>query len=800
MAVRKITKLEMLALSQPLSDLYTGLETDLLANIAEFLAAGTLDLPSSQWKLKMLAQLGALDKLNMQTIAAYAALMPDVLTDTLETAALEAIGEMEPGFAALARDGIVKQTEVPIERSMAAALQTYQKQARQSLNMVNTVMKYKARAAAQTAIKDAAELSDKQEFLDMLNKAAGKAVTGIESRQAAMRQCIREMSEKGIPAFVDKRGREWSPEAYVNMDIRTTVANVAHQAQFQRMDDYGLNLVEVSSHSGARPKCARDQGKIFNRSGESGTTTDLRGREIRYYAWSDSSYGEPDGLLGINCGHQIYPFMPGVSLQTYFPIDEEENAKEYARRQQQRELERRVRKARRECMMLETAGDKEGLKKAKAKLNTRVQTLRTYCDENGLKYKPDRTAVVDYKKSMAGFVPADKRKKIAEIQRKGLDISGGNTTLSKPKNTFIEAKSIEEAEKFALEHGIRHVDYSDLPLEMANVLNEAAMTLPEDIRPAYIGSGKSIQKVTGAKFSRKEKDYYGVHVDALQLRFGEYPNIEYDFEGGQCVGISTAYKTPDKIRKSKMDGNKKYAEKHDGHTQFFNTDGKSTPFHEMGHVYADKRGIPDGFEADAKRWYEESNCDMLKSKGEAWAEAWGAYHTKNPDLPEYIAKYIENATATPIDFSGGSGIIKKSGAISGALNPLSKRADEHAERYYAAVRKMTTDVKRISENTGYSEELIQSIKDFVFNEKHDLGDKFDYFVPDYKMAESWQRLIDGKDIKPHDLTLLKHEKMERELMASGYTQEEAHLITSKTYNYAKEAEEYYDQIEKHRKK
>lgn len=45
----------------------------------------------------------------------------------------------------------------------------------------------------------------------MLNKAAGKTVSGIESRQAAMRQCIKEMTDKGIPAFVDKRGREWSP-------------------------------------------------------------------------------------------------------------------------------------------------------------------------------------------------------------------------------------------------------------------------------------------------------------------------------------------------------------------------------------------------------------------------------------------------------------------------------------------------------------------------------------------------------------------------------------------------------------
>ncbi len=79
-----------------------------------------------------------------------------------------------------------------------------------------------------------------------------------------------------------------------------------------------------------------------------------------------------------------------------------------------------------EGIFCRATGDKEGLKKAKAKLNTRVQTLRAYCDDNGLKYKPDRTAVVDYKKSMAGFVPADKRKKIAEIQRKGLDISGGS--------------------------------------------------------------------------------------------------------------------------------------------------------------------------------------------------------------------------------------------------------------------------------------------------------------------------------------------------------------------------------------
>lgn len=275
----------------------------------------------------------------------------------------------------------------------------------------------------------------------MLGKAAGKAVTGAESRQAAMRQCIKEMSEKGIPAFVDKRGREWSPEAYINMDIRTTVSNAAHQAQFDRMEDYGLNLVEVSSHNGARPKCAKDQGKIFNRSGKGGYTTDLHGKSIRYYAWSDSSYGEPDGLLGINCGHHIYPFIPGISYQTYFPYDEEENKEQYKKIQNQRELERRVRKSKRECMMLEKTGDTEGLQKAKETLKTRQQALKQYCTDNDLKYKPDRTAVVDYKKSVSGFTPSDEKNRITEIKAKAVDKSGGSGIIKagEAKNMSINA-------------------------------------------------------------------------------------------------------------------------------------------------------------------------------------------------------------------------------------------------------------------------------------------------------------------------------------------------------------------------
>ena len=52
-----MTKLEMMQLSQSLSDLYTGLETDLIANIAEYLAAGKIDSPTAQWKIQSARQI-----------------------------------------------------------------------------------------------------------------------------------------------------------------------------------------------------------------------------------------------------------------------------------------------------------------------------------------------------------------------------------------------------------------------------------------------------------------------------------------------------------------------------------------------------------------------------------------------------------------------------------------------------------------------------------------------------------------------------------------------------------------------
>ena len=115
-----------------------------------------------------------------------------------------------------------------------------------------------------------------------------------------------------------------------------------------------------------------------------------------------------------------------------------------------------------------------------------------------------------------------------------------------------------------------------------------------------------------------------------------------------------------------------------------------------------------------------------------------------------------------------------------------KRMDEHAERYYEEIRKRKSDVAAISENTGFSVEDVEIIKQHIFITEHDLGDEvFERFSTSYDMAVSWQRLIDGKNIQEMDIVLLNHELMELNLMAQGYNYKSAHNITEQKYNYIK---------------
>lgn len=325
-----MTTLEQLNLSQPLTDVYTAMETDLMMAIARQLAAGGEINATSEWRLKKLAEAGALSKETVQIIASYTGIQSDLITETIEGAAMGVADRLEPALQACARDGYISAVGgTPISESMKNVVTNFRSQAKTDLNLVNTVMQYKANSAYKNLVNKIYDDTKRQELLGVLGKHTLEVASGGTSRQEAVRNCIKEFSQKGIPAFVDKRGREWSPEAYINMDIRTTVNNTANAAQDACCDKYGLDLIQVSSHMGARPKCAIDQGKLYSRSNRSGIAHDGDGNEIPFYPWSSTSYGQPDGILGINCHHHKYPFADGVNFQRYFPYDKDENEERY---------------------------------------------------------------------------------------------------------------------------------------------------------------------------------------------------------------------------------------------------------------------------------------------------------------------------------------------------------------------------------------------------------------------------------------------------------------------------------------
>ena len=401
--------LEQLNLATPIAETYSEVETALINHIARQLTANpdTMINATSEWRIQMLARMGRLNKDTAKIIASKVKKVPDKVQSVVNNAIDTVLAEHR-----------LEMTD-KLSGNIFKALESYDRQAvKDKYNQANTVMQYKAKQAYKNGVNAVADrfermmqknLDNSQEYLDVLNKQAMAVTLGETTRTQALRETITEMSEKGIPAFVDASGREWSPEAYVNMDIRNTAKNAALAAEFASLDELGQDVILVSSHEGARPKCAPYQGKFFSRSGKSGTIKDARGKEYTYTSLSDTSFGEPDGLFGINCGHRMRGVSDGTFINREEHYSEKENSEEYEKVCKQRQMERKIRADKRTQEALEAAGDTEGAKELKKKITAENKQLRAYCEQEGLTYRQDRTQIYGYtdttrKKKAVDFV------------------------------------------------------------------------------------------------------------------------------------------------------------------------------------------------------------------------------------------------------------------------------------------------------------------------------------------------------------------------------------------------------------
>lgn len=392
-------KFEPAKLAEPLQKVYQDVTDQVLENIARHFNTGKA-LATTEWQMKKLAELGQVQRETIRIIARGTGQNEEMIRIALQDAISDALKDVEPALKEAAAAGMLQDGgELIASESVQRIFDTYLAQAKEATNLVNTVMLESGLNAFRLVVSDvvrweqqvttAAQTAAAQEIL---NSETGKVITGVSSRQEALKRAIKRLADNGLTGFVDRGGHNWTPEAYVNMDIRTTAGNVATQAVFARNEDYGNDLVWVPVKAAARPLCYPWQGKLISTSNRTGTVKDARGEDVEIIPLNRTSYGEPAGLWGINCGHTPpNPFIPGRSLIRGEVPGEKKNEKEYAESQQQRDIERKIRYAKREAATLKAAG--LDTSDADAKVKRYQADMRAFIEETGRTRRRDREQI-----------------------------------------------------------------------------------------------------------------------------------------------------------------------------------------------------------------------------------------------------------------------------------------------------------------------------------------------------------------------------------------------------------------------
>lgn len=369
-----------------MGEVYAAVTDQILINLARHFPLAAKGVTGSwDYQIRKLAELGQVTRETASIILENMKGGDAALAELLEETIRKSIDKVEPPLRDAARKGLLFGNGfLPPEVSpqMTRAFKAFYRQAADKMNLVNTVMLESTQNVYRKTVADITiRMERAQEILDT---ATGKVVTGVSTLNQAIRDGVKQMVDNGITGYIDNGGHHWSPEAYITMDIRTTLANTARAAVTEEMERYNCDLFWVSWHDGARPLCYPWQGKVISESNWTGEVKDLDGNEVHVYALNETSYGEPAGLFGINCGHYKIPFIPGYSKARQPEQDEEENEKEYQESQEQRALERKLRYEKRDYEVLKAQGaGKAALDVQRQRVRNARNELDDFCEETG---------------------------------------------------------------------------------------------------------------------------------------------------------------------------------------------------------------------------------------------------------------------------------------------------------------------------------------------------------------------------------------------------------------------------------
>ena len=221
-------------------------------------------------------------------------------------------------------------------------------------------------------------------YRQTVNRVQLAMSTGSMTLQQAIDIAVKDFLDQGINCIVYRDGRRVNIADYVRMALRTTATRAALQGKSAKYKALGYDTVQVSSYGMCSKTCEPWQGRIYIE--DTFSMWDGEVREQGGILWGKSNYcgkwfpllssAIEKGLFHPNCRHSINLWRDGDPLPE--SVDNSDSERRYKLEQQQRALEREIRKAKRK---VEGFTDPANIKKAKAELRQAQKNLKDFIDK-----------------------------------------------------------------------------------------------------------------------------------------------------------------------------------------------------------------------------------------------------------------------------------------------------------------------------------------------------------------------------------------------------------------------------------
>lgn len=366
MAKKKRIKLndqQLMLMADNVSDIYRQLCNDLFDNVVERLHdRGTyyLDQQPYLWQLEKMADVGMLNDHNIKLIAEYSGIAEKQIRYIIENEGYQVYKDTHAQLKSNTYDYQVMKDLI-----------SYSNQAIHDVhNLINTTLPKSVQAT----------------YKDIIETTVAKVITGMATPQKALDETIMKFQERGFYGYTDRAGRRQRADAYARTVIKTTARRTFNEMRMRPAQELGIDTFYYSIKAAAREMCAPLQNQIV-------TTGRARTEEgVKIFALDDYGYGKPGGCQGINCGHTMTPFIPGVN---YMPdIDDDlkgltqgQAIKNANIQSKQRAMERAIRSTKERLHVAEVMRNDELTRKYKTRLTERKRALKSYVDKYPFLYR-----------------------------------------------------------------------------------------------------------------------------------------------------------------------------------------------------------------------------------------------------------------------------------------------------------------------------------------------------------------------------------------------------------------------------